>query len=178
MTDESTYDIDLNAEIDRLFDDSSLPSVDQPRAVILMGGVAAGKTQLRIKDYSRGFVLIDAAEMFHHLSRGDGMLDFPDAFAEPLELIGPMVAERAISERRHLVTEIIGDDVPTTMELIAALQAAGYKVEVVSVTCDRVEAYKRNLNRGDNISAFYAGPFQTRWIVAGCRSAAVGAQPA
>ena len=124
MNTERTYSIDLNAEIDRLFDDSSLPGADQPRAVILMGGVAAGKTHLRIKDYSRGYVLIDAAEMFHHLSRGEGMLDFPDAFAEPLELIGPMVADRAISERRHIVTEIIGHDIPTTVKLITALGAA------------------------------------------------------
>ena len=54
MNTERTYRIDLNVEIDRLFDDSSLPGADQPRAVILMGGVAAGKTHLRIKDYSRG----------------------------------------------------------------------------------------------------------------------------
>jgi dephospho-CoA kinase len=172
MTTDRIFEINIRAEIDRLFEDSSLAHVNRPKAAILMGGVAAGKTTLRLKDYSRGFVLIDAAEIFHHLSRGDAMLDFPDALLEPLEIIGPLIARRAVSERRNIVTEIIGGDQASTIELISALKSAGYSVDVVGVTCDLEESIHRSENRGDNISAYYAEPFQRQCIIDACSQVA------
>lgn len=169
MAGERIYSIDLNTEVDRLFDDSSVVGSGNPKAVVLMGGVAAGKTYLRTRNYSRGYVLIDAAEIFHHLSRGDGTLDFPDALKEPLELIGPLVTKRALSERRNIVTEIIGAELGHTKELIDSLNALQYKVEVVEVTCDLQESLRRNANRGDNISAYYAESFQRHWIINACK---------
>jgi dephospho-CoA kinase len=163
--------IDLGEEIDRLFDDSSLTGGRPPKAVILMGGIAAGKTTLRIRDYSQGFVLIDAAEMFHAMSRGDAMLDFPDALLEPLETVGRLVARRAVEERRNIVTEIVGAEFAPVDELLRALKVAGYEIEVVAVECDLEAALRRNENRGDAISAYYAEPLQRQWIVDACRSA-------
>ena len=174
METDRIFQIDICSEIDRLFEDSSLAHNGRPKAVILMGGVATGKTHLRVKNYSQGFVLIDAAEMFHHLSHGDAMLDFPDAFLEPLGLIGPLVSQRAISERRNIVTEIIGADKAPTFELIEALKAAGYLVDVVAVTCDFEESVRRNEDRGDNISAYYAEAFQRQWIIDACGEFASG----
>lgn len=171
MNADRILEIDLVNEIDRLFDDSSLSNGAEPRAIIIMGGVAAGKTTLRQSKYSQGFVLIDAAEMFHHLSC-EAFLNFPDALFEPLEIIGPLVAQRAISEKRHIVTEIIGAESEPTVELIEALKHAGYHVEVVGVTCDLEESIRRNQERGDNISAYYAEPFQRRWLVDACAQAA------
>ncbi|MGB3746583.1 MAG: zeta toxin family protein [Rhodanobacter sp.] len=161
---------DIGGEVDRLFDDSSLAHDGKPRAVILMGGVAAGKTTLRQSKYSHGFVLIDAAEMFHHLS-GDAFLEFPDALREQLELIGPLAAQRAVSERRHIVTEIIGAEPEPAEQLLKALKSAGYYVEMVGVTCDLDESIRRNQERGDNISAYYAEPFQRRWLIDACAQA-------
>jgi hypothetical protein len=160
--------IDIGSEVDRLFDDSSLAHDGKPRAVILMGGVAAGKTTLRLRNYSQGFVLIDAAEMFHHLS-DDPLLDFPNALLGQLELIGPLATQRAVSEKRNIVTEIVGAESEPTEELISALRAAGYYVEVVAVTCDLDESIRRSENRGNNISAYYAEPFQRRWLADACR---------
>ena len=167
MNSDRILDIDIGNEIDRLFDDSSLSNGTKPRAIILMGGVAAGKTTLRQNKYSHGFVLIDAAEMFHHAS-AEAYLDFPDALLELLELIGPLVAQRAISEQRHIVTEIIGAEREPTVELIEALRKAGYYVEAVGVTCDLEESIRRNQERGDSISAYYAEPFQRRWLIDAC----------
>jgi len=169
METDRIFQRDFGSEVDRLFDDSSLVHDGRPKAVILMGGVATGKTHLRAKNYSQGFVLIDAAEMFHHLSRGEAMLDFPEAFLKPLNLIGPMVSQRAVAERRNLVTEIIGASAGPARELIESLKAAGYLVDVVAVTCDFEESIRRNENRGDNISAYYAEPFQRQWIIDACR---------
>jgi hypothetical protein len=160
--------IDARDEGDRLFDDSSISHAGHPEAVILMGGVATGKTTLRLRDYSHGYVLIDAAEIFHHLSQGDATLDFPDAFLNQLESVGTQIARRAVSEGRSIVTEIIGADEVPTLELISALKSCGYSVKVVSVTCDLEESIRRNEGRGDSISAYYAEPFQRRWIIDSC----------
>ena len=167
-TNSHRAEIDVRAEIDRLFDASSVPT-DQPKAVILMGGVAAGKTHIRVNNFSHGFVLIDAADIFHHLSRdAKEVLDFPDDLMEPLELIGSLVARRAISEKRNIITEIIGADKDQTVKLISALKSVGYAVDVTAITCDLEESIRRNESRGDNISVYYAEPFQIRWIIEAC----------
>jgi hypothetical protein len=62
--------IDLMTEIDRYFADDSIPKDHRPRAVILAGATAVGKTTLRREKYSSGFVLLDAAEIFLSLCRG------------------------------------------------------------------------------------------------------------
>jgi hypothetical protein len=168
MDRDRKFEINIETEIARLFDDASLATEGRPKAVVLMGGVAAGKTTLRCKSYSRGFVLIDAAEIFHHLSNGDPMLDFPEALIDQLESIGPQIARRAVAERRNIVTEIIGAELVPTEKLISALKLAGYSVEVVAITCELEESIRRSANRGDNISAYYAEQFQRQWIIDAC----------
>lgn len=157
--------VDLNSETDQYFTPDSVPVDGQPSLVLIMGGPASGKTTLRRQQYASGYVLVDAAEIFISLSRG-GYYDFPDAFLEPMDLIGRLVANRAISERRNIVTEIIGSDFDETTELIEAMRSVGYKIEAVGVTCEVEEAMKRNLSRGDdNISSYYAEPFQRQWLI-------------
>jgi len=85
----------------------NVPADGQPVAIIISGGVRAGKTTIRKQKYSPGLQLVDAAEIFLNLSRGE-FLSFPEAFEEPMNLIGGLVVRRALSERRNLVTEIIG----------------------------------------------------------------------
>lgn len=63
MQNDSTQ-FDPIAEIDRYFDDTSLAGIESPGAVIIAGGVATGKTTLRRTEYSTGYVLLDAAEIF------------------------------------------------------------------------------------------------------------------
>jgi chloramphenicol 3-O-phosphotransferase len=80
--------------------------------------------------------------------------------------IGRCIAYRALSERRNVVTEIIGAEFGPTTQLIDSLRSLRYTVRIVGVTCDVGEAYARNLNRGeDNISAYYAEPFQRQWLI-------------
>lgn len=171
-------DIDLAAEVERLFDDSSIPKDGRPVAVIISGGVATGKTTLRKQQYASGFVLVDAVDVFLSLSRGE-YVDFPDGLEEPMDAVGRHVAWRAVSERRNIVTEVVGTDVGPVVELLEALRAVGYRVEGVTVTCDLDEALRRNKARGDDdISAYYAEPYQNAWIVAACREAAATIDPA
>ncbi len=159
---------DIDEEIDRLFDDSSICRGGSPIAVILMGGVATGKTTLRKQQYSRGYVVIDAADIFLSLSKGE-VLSFPDALEEPLNQIGRLVAKRALFERRNIVTEIIGAEYEPTTRLVEALKGAGYRAEMVFVSCGLGESFKRSANRGENnISAYYAEAFQRAWLIEAC----------
>jgi len=86
-----------------------------------------------------------------------------------MDLIGRLVARRALSERRNIVTEIIGAEAEQQIQLIAALRSVGYGVQGAVITCDVEEALRRNESRGDdNISAYCAEPFQRAWIVEAC----------
>lgn len=159
----------IDEELLRIVSQAEPASQSKPVAVVVMGGVAAGKTTLRKKNYGTGYVLIDAADIFLSLSPEQG-LDFPDALLGPMEKIGSAAALKALSENRSVVTEIIGADQHKTTELIDALRSIGYEVKVVGVTCDVDEAFTRNMSRGpDNISAYYAESFQINWIVSACQ---------
>ena len=164
MPNKFSFSFDINDEVGRYFDDSSIPQGAVPRLVILMGGPASGKTTFRKERYSTGYVLVDAAEIFLSLSRGE-FFPFPEAFEQPMDTIGKLVARRAVTEKRHMVTEFIGADYAPISALIGAMQAIGYRVEVQALTCDMEEAQRRNLSRGeDNISCYYAEPYQHRWL--------------
>src|SRR5437899_503582 len=106
MPSERGIQFDIASEVDRYFDDSSLRRGVEPRIVILTGGTGAGKTTIRKERFSTGYVLVDAAEIFLSLGRGK-YFAFPDGLEQPMEIIGRLVARRAIFERRHIVTELI-----------------------------------------------------------------------
>lgn len=163
-------------EVERFFDDSSLPKAEKPELVILMGGVATGKTTIRKEKYSSGYVVLDAPEIFLSLSRGK-YYDFPVAFQEPMDLIGGMVAIQAVAERRNIVIELIGGDFAELKALMDAMLAIGYTISVHGIFCELEEAVQRNLSRGDDsISAHYAEPFQRRWLFDAAKDAlALGA---
>jgi hypothetical protein len=166
------FQVDLAAEVERFFDDSSLPGSEPPRFVLLLGGVSSGKTWTRRRRYQRGFVIVDAAEIFISLSRG-GYYDFPDGLAEPLEAIGALVAQRATSERRSIVTEMLATERERFESVFRAMVAAGYQAEVVWIDCDPMEGARRNASRGDlDISSAFCQDFHRRWLLAAARPAA------
>ena len=159
----------MDAEVESYFDASSDSHGATPDFVIVMGGPAVGKTTLRKQKFSKGYVLVDAADIFIRLSKGLS-LDFPDDLEEPMEVVGIMIAGRALAERRNIVTELIGADYDATVELIEAMRSIGYKISVNGVNCDVEEAQRRNLARGDdNISCYFAEEFQRKWLIAAAR---------
>ncbi|MGI8543348.1 MAG: zeta toxin family protein [Aridibacter sp.] len=165
MEDERVYNFNILSEVQKYFDDSSTTTGGQPSFVLLAGGVCAGKTYIRRQKYSDGYVLVDAAEIFLSLSRGE-YFEFGEVFEEPLEIIGSIVARQAIKERRNIVTEIIGASAENNRAIIDAVNSIGYKTEIIALTCDLEDAIQRNMNRGDdNISAHYTEPYHLRWIL-------------
>src|SRR5262245_47862249 len=162
--DKGIFQINVGQEIERFFDDSSIPMNGQPEFILILGPVCSGKTTLRRQQYSKGYVLIDAAEIFLSLSRGN-YFEFGEAFEEPMEFIGNAIVQRAIKERRNIVTEMTGgsNDINT---IIDAMTELNYKGQVPYVHCDLEEAKRRNRKRGnDNISAYYTGRYHERWIL-------------
>ena len=119
----SWYSVDISAEVDRFFDESSLAQ-GKPCLVLILGGVSVGKTTVRKTHFSQGYVLLDAAEIFLNLSRGE-YYDFPEAFQEPMELIGELVATRAVRERRNIVTEMLVDAIEPVVAVMDAMKSLG-----------------------------------------------------
>jgi hypothetical protein len=165
LTEDRYIKVDLNAEVESYFDATSESKGKKPVLEIVMGGPAVGKSTLRKKKFSKGYVLVDAADVFIRLSKGQS-LDFPDDLEEPMEMVGAMIAHRAVAERRHIVTELIGADYEATVHLIEAMRSIGYEISVNGVNCDVEEAQRRNLARGnDNISCYFAEEYQRRWLM-------------
>ena len=77
---------DLEQLIEQRFDDSSVCSVEPPTFVLVMGGIAVGKTGIRRKKYSKGYVVVDAADIFLELCDGS-YHDFPSIFEDELNVI-------------------------------------------------------------------------------------------
>ncbi len=161
--------IDISAEINRAFEGQPIENAS-PSWVLILGGVASGKTTLRREKYASGYVTLDAAEIFLRLCQGR-YVDFPPPpnegkIAEALEQIGYGIALRAVQKRCNIVTELIGPKPEVMERLLAAMQAAKYKMKLVYVECDPAVGWERNLARGrDNISAVYTEPFHLRWAL-------------
>jgi hypothetical protein len=169
--DPPVFKVDLAAETERFFDDTSRPGGEPPRFVLLLGGVSSGKTWTRRRRYKRGFVIVDAAEIFISLSRG-GYYDFPDGLADPMHAIGSLVALRAVGERRSIVTEMLATDRERFESVFRAMTGAGYRAEVVWIECDVAEAARRNASRGDlDISAAFCQDFHRQWLLAAVQAA-------
>lgn len=164
-----TVQLDLNRELEKYFDDSSLCANEKPKLVILMGGAGAGKTTIRKQKYSKGFVVIDAGEIFNNLG-GTQYHEFGKDLEEPMDLIGRLILSKAIKEKRNMVTEMIGESEEPMRKVIDAVHSCGYQVSLQCIQCDPAEAYKRSLNKDMNdISAFYTQKYHQQWIIDVCK---------
>ena len=164
--------VSIDAFVAAAFDESSRPASGSPTAVIIMGPPAAGKTTLRKAKFTSGYVVIDSAEVFLRLCEGRN-LDFPGELETPMELLGSLIAEQAVEERRNLVIEVVPVEDERALELINALNEAGYRTNLVHAHCSLEECYQRNGNRGpDDISAYFAERFHMRWLIDACRALA------
>jgi hypothetical protein len=158
-------DIDLAAEVNGVFDASSETKGQEPELVVIMGGVAVGKTRMRRDKFKNGYVVLDAGDIFIRLSCGK-YIDFPAVLEEPMESIGAVIARRAVHERRNIVVEIIGAKYDPVKHLIEAFKSIDYRVSVIAVTADLEKSLDWNLNRSDNnISAYYTEPYHRKWLL-------------
>jgi hypothetical protein len=155
--------ISIGEKVDNYFDDSSLTTKAKPEIIIITGACAVGKSTYRKANFSTGYVLVDAADIFIDLEDGR-LLPFPDECLDPMRSIGSFVAEIAVRERRNIVTEIYFDE-DILNNLTDRMEAAGYNISVQLIDLDVDEAMRRNDNRGDDdISSYYTNPFNYDWL--------------
>jgi len=134
---------------------------DNPQFAILMGGVGSGKTTTRKKDYSDGYVQFDYGEIQIAVQNFFGEDNINISGFTSLACL--LLLNEAISQKKNMVIEVIGDDKYPLEPVIDGMIALGYKVTMKFVECDPVEAYKRHLkdvaDDMDYISAYYTqGP--------------------
>jgi len=99
-----------------------------PKIVIIAGCICAEKTTLRKEKYFKGFVNIDASDIFLDLCKGE-FLDFPSIHEIELENIGSQIANEAINNKANIAIEIIGDNMEILLSLIKNIKSIGYEVK-------------------------------------------------
>ena len=163
--------VDVTAEVDRWFADDSRSGKARPELALVTGGVAVGKSRMRRERFARGFVTLDAGEIFIHLSRGRYVV-FPDFLEEPMDMIGGLIAAQAVQERRNIACELIGAEAGPLEKLIETYRALSYYISVTGVTADLEQSLRWNQERSDdNISAYYTESFHHRWLFAAAAAA-------
>lgn len=158
----------LNEEINKFLDETSVTKGQLPAFVLIMGGVGAGKTTLRKDKFSKGYVVIDAGQIFTNLG-GTENHQFGQDFEEPMDIIGGVLVRQAIKQKRNIVTEIIGASEQEASSIIDAMKSIGYEVHIRLVTCDVTESYNRHLaavkTDPNYISSFFTQTYHVKWIL-------------
>jgi ABC-type cobalamin/Fe3+-siderophores transport system ATPase subunit len=134
--------IDLDAETAKFFDDSSLNHKGKPELIIVGGGNSVGKTTLIHDKYKKGYVIINAEDIYRNIKIFD---EFGPKSQKLVNEIGEKIAKRAISEKRNIVLEMIGADTETMTSIIDPMLDFGYEVDIEHVTGDVAESYKWHL---------------------------------
>lgn len=135
-----------------------------PHLVLITGCVGAGKTTMRRQQYAKGYVNIDAAEIFAMFTGGK-YYDFPGIFENEMNRVGIMVARQAVYERRNIVMEIIGSD--GIMEsIIKGVSSIGYFTDISCISCPLDECLKSHKHACETdvnyVSAYYTQSFHQR----------------
>ena len=156
-----------NAIIDSFFDNNLL-SQEAPRAVIVTGGVGAGKTTIRRKTFAKGYVQLDGGDIFARIV-DEATADNVDLYLPTIDAIGQQITRRAIKERRNVAIEHIGDNPNELKTLVDSLERLDYIVDISMIHCDFAEAYRRHLAAIDTdfryLSCYFTKDLPTKWIV-------------
>lgn len=135
-----------------------------PKAVIVSGPIGSGKTRYIRANYSRGYIYLDAGELFRIYEQGLH-LEFPGPLFEELSATGYEVAQYIFNERLDLVVEFVGTDINCMQRVLDAFIALGYVIEYEFIYQDLGTAIEWNFSRGsENISAYHCEIFHEVWI--------------
>ncbi len=160
--------INIQKEIEKYFNTSSLPQDGQPTFVVFTGIIGSGKTTIRRESCSKGYVTLDACEIFCSLTNG-GHGVFGKDFFDEMNAIGAGVLDRAVQEKRNIVVEQIGSEPGVLETFVAFTKDLGYKLDIRLVECEPAEAFKRHVEACQNdpsyISAYNAEPALLKWLL-------------
>ncbi len=135
-----------------------------PKVVIVIGGLSAGKTNYIKNEFAKNYTIIDAGAIFIELSEGK-YYDFPSHLESKMNEVGLKKLKTAIGKKENIVVEVIGDKLELLKELIELVKKINYKSSIVNLTCDIEEAIRRNKSRDDDsISAYYCESYHLNWF--------------
>ena len=159
--------VDLALEVRQVFDPTSIPKDGKPSAHIITGPVASGKTTYRRRYRTKGYVVLDAGEIFLSLCCGR-YFDFPSGvFRDEIEWVGLQIAKTAIVEGRNLVCELNGlsCSVERLEALLERFLGRGYRMTFEYIHVDPQEGWRRNVTRSsDCISSVYTDKYHWEWL--------------
>jgi hypothetical protein len=118
-------------------------SEDPPKFVIVMGGIAAGKTTIRRHHYERGYVHFDYGEICKAVV--DVVGRDHERFPSYASLACDLVLRESLATRKFLVIEIIGESLSLITPIIQAMRQLGYGLSVNAIEADPGEARARHL---------------------------------
>lgn len=132
-------------------------SEDPPQFVMVMGGVASGKTTWRRKQFASNYVNFDFGEICDALEKEFGV-DSP-RLSDYAVLASDMILHDSIADKKNIVIEIIGDNKEIVETLINKMKGVGYKVSMEFIACDPVDAYKRHLKAVEEDKTYRSSHF-------------------
>lgn len=134
---------------------------DKPELLILMGGTGVGKTTIRNQKYHTGWVIADPNDIFQAVKKTIG----PEGDIPYVYIAGVEILKRAISEKRNIVIEVVGDKFEPLKHLLDSMEAIGYKPQVQAIINDIEKSFENNVNRSkDNISAAFTQDEVYSWF--------------
>lgn len=112
---------------------------EPPKFVIVSGGPAAGKTTARHQEFPTGYVHFDGGEIVLAMNK---LFDSEDPkMPAYLSFAGEYIVGTAISEKKNIVIEIIGDDYNLLQPVIEKMIEVGYKVTMMPIVSDPMASW-------------------------------------
>lgn len=120
-----------------------IPSSNPPKFVVLMGGIASGKTTIRRAEFSKDYVNLDFGEVDTALRNFMGK-GHPRGI-EYCMLACDIILKECVLEKKNMIIEIIGDNYNQLAPVLEKMKEIGYEVQARTIISDVVESYKRHL---------------------------------
>src|SRR3989344_40129 len=118
---------------------------EKPNLIIIMGGIASGKSTVRKQSYDDGYALIDFGAIYLTLTENRKNQSEKDAVY--CRIIGEMILTTAISQKRNVVIEIIGDEAEPLDTIIKGMERIGYKPSIMHIFAEIPQAYERHIKQ-------------------------------
>ena len=128
-----------------------------PKFAIFWGGIGSGKTTIRRKELAEGYVHFDFGEIYNTLKKSLGA-DHPK-LTTYANFACDMILRDAISEKKNIVIEIIGDNYELIEPVITKMKGIGYDLSIKVIEADPGQSYERHLKAvqedPDYLSAYH-----------------------
>ena len=133
-------------------------SIDKnPKLIIIVGGIAVGKSTERKNKYNEGYVFIDAGAIYMKLTENETKK--VERTEEYSLIIGEIIITMAVKDKRNIVIELIGDKYEDLDKIIQGMTKRGYKVNIDALIGDIADCYQRHLKQEkegrEDISSFH-----------------------